>query len=91
MARVQSVRQQAVALLDEYAPEEWTAGRDGTKYAVEAYSKPGVVFVASGCHSLVVNDGYGGGSAAEVWASALEDLRLGVEPCTEVDCEGCDV
>lgn len=90
----QSVRQQAVALLDTYCGPEsedgWSAGVDGTKFAVEGWAKPGTVFVATGCHTLVVNDGFGGGSAQEVWAETLKMLSMGVEPCTEVDCEGCE-
>lgn len=51
------------------------------------WSPPGVIWTATGCHALVA---YDYGSRPLGWKSLLRDLRLGVEPCTTPNCEGCE-
>lgn len=81
-----SARGRAVVLLDQLADGTWSAGSDSYMFTIEAMSKAGTVFVASGCHSLVVR----GMTAAEGWPAMLADLRLGVEACEDPRCEVCD-
>lgn len=85
-----SARQEAVRLLELYAGPEaddgWSAGRESLGYSVEAYSLPGTVFAATSVHTLSIANA---DNAAEAWRQVLADLRLGVEPCTIPECEGC--
>lgn len=59
--------------------------RDGD---VDAWSPKGWVFAATGCHSLVASR-WDDEKQADLYRSVLADLRLGLSPCEDPECEGC--
>jgi len=62
---------------------------DGTKIAVDL--PHGYVLVASGLHfrDLYYNSPPGAWKKPDAWESILEDIRDGIEPCTDPDCDCC--
>jgi hypothetical protein len=59
---------------------------DGDSLTV--WTPPGTAWTATGCHS--VSTGFRGAPRAQLWASLLADVRQGVQPCTQADCDGCE-
>lgn len=55
---------------------------------VDAWSPKGFVFAATGGHSLVVSR-WDDDTARDMYRSAIRDLRLGLEPCGDPECEEC--
>jgi hypothetical protein len=62
---------------------------DGEKIAVDL--PPGFVLVGSGLHFLDLhyNSPPGAWNKPDAWESILDDIREGVEPCTDDDCDCC--
>lgn len=54
---------------------------------LNAWSPPGFIWNATDCHSLSVHFLT---DRAAAWQSLLQDLQLGLSPCEEPDCEGCE-
>lgn len=78
-------RQKALRLIKEYGGDfnEWDSdGLEG-----DIWSPKGLVWSATDTHCLVISF-YTDRPAG--WKALLEDLELGVEPCTTPDCEGCE-
>ena len=62
-------------------------------YTVTADAPDGLVFKATQLHQLISAGGTEGNPAlnkAEALGSLLDDLKEGVEPCTDADCEYCN-
>jgi hypothetical protein len=78
-------RQEVLTLLERYGADVLNRN-EPLVFDMDAWSPAGVVWVATGCHSLTcysVNDtDYG-------WRSLRDDLRYGVAPCTNAECETC--
>lgn len=50
----------------------------------------GFVFACTGTHHCVSSKGNAGLiPKSEVWQSVLDDMAMGLEPCTDPDCEAC--
>lgn len=79
-------RAKARALAESYGAEytdDLSWHRKGQYDLVEAYTPAGKVWVATGCHTIVMS-----GKPME-WDEMLAAVAMGVEPCGDSDCEYC--
>lgn len=63
-------------------------GKAGRYYELDAWAPSGHVWVATDSHALVVS---AFNAPHEARKAMMEDLALGLRPCEEPDCEGCEV
>lgn len=56
--------------------------------SITLWTPPRVAWAATGGHSL--SAGHRGIRRADLWATLLDDARLGVETCEQADCDGCE-
>ena len=66
---------------------ELSAG-GGRHFEVAAESPRGFVFAGTGTHGTV-SEAEAGKPAADAWRGILADLRGGLSPCKDPDCEIC--
>lgn len=63
--------------------------QNGRVWIVFAEAPKGYVWKASGTHEYIASTWYTRPSAADRDKELEECFRLGVEPCSEIDCEWC--
>lgn len=79
-------KQEALTLISQYGAELQDLSRDRFGLDVNVWLPAGLVWEASACHVISVcfyTDRPAG------WRALLQDLRAGVTPCCQSDCETC--
>ena len=82
-----SAKREALERIAAVGGEFYDWGDERTELLGSAETPAGIVWTATGCHSLAVNfhtDRPAG------WRSLLADVRAGTESCTLEDCEYCN-
>jgi len=79
-----SARQQCLALIAEHnadliEQESWVG------HTLDVWLPAGLAWRTTGCHSLVVREE----TRPAVWRELLAELREGVEPCDNTECDTC--
>ena len=79
-------RQAVLAAVEQVGGEfgDWSGPGE---FRADAWTPPGLVWVASGCH-VVAWEFYSDRPAG--WRAALDDVRAGVRPCDQTPCDVCD-
>lgn len=85
MSRRPTPRQEALALIERYGGDFNDIGGP-YELVGDVWSAPGLVWRATGGHCLAFHNRV---DRPAGWRSLLDDLCLGVEPCRQDDCEGC--
>ncbi len=80
-------QQEALTIIDKLGADFQETGNGRTDLKGDAWSPTGRVWAATGCHTLAINFHTNRPAA---WKALLDDLKLGTEPCTTEDCEGCE-
>jgi hypothetical protein len=81
-----TTRQKALTLISQFNAD-WQENSVDNGLDGDAWLPAGKVWVASGCHSLVVHTW---SNRPAAWQALLSDLQQGIIPCDLVPCDTCD-
>lgn len=81
-------RTEAKRLIEEYGADLLDMSHPGVAMMdVNVWSPVGSMWKATGCHSLTA---YNYTDARAGWTWLLNELRTGMEPCDNKECETCN-